>query len=235
MVAFFRPKVVAASDRTLATDISDRLSQELIIALVGPVGSGVSTSAQYLHDILSKDFRYDVAPIIKLSDFIRAEAHRVNLNQIPTPLSKYIQHMQSAGNSLRQKFGGNYLAEKAIERIARYRREKNGYGSNDTIIPHRRAYIIDSIKNLEELDLLRQIYQETLCVFGVFAPDAIREARLINKGADELEVRNVLDRDSGEVATFGQNTRKIFVQSDFFICNDKKVDELHRRLSDIWK
>ncbi len=34
----------------------------------------------------------------------------------------------------------------------------------------------------------------------------------------------------GEVVTFGQNTRKIFVRSDFFICNDKKLDELKSRL-----
>ena len=220
----------AVVDRTLAADISDRLSQELVIALVGPVGSGVSTSAEYLRDILSHHFKYDVAPIIKLSDFIRNEAHRVDLGNVPTPLSQYIGHMQDAGNKLREKFGGNYLAEKAVERIAKYRREKKGYAENGAMLPGRRAYIIDSIKNLEELDLLRQIYRETLCLIGVFAPDEMRKTRLINAGALENEVRNVVDRDSGEVATFGQNTRKIFVRSDLFICNDKKTDELQRRL-----
>lgn len=230
MSSVTRLKPIDAAERNLAADISERLSQELIIAFVGPVGSGVSTSASYVHDILSKDFGYDVAPIIKLSDFIRNEAHRVSLGQIPKPLSQYINHMQDAGNKLREKFGSNYLAEKAVERIAKYRKEKNGYATNGAMLPGRRAYIIDSIKNIEELELLRQIYRETLCVFGVFAPDAIRKTRLVNNGADEPEVRNVLDRDSGEVATFGQNTRKIFVQSDFFICNDKKMDELERRL-----
>ena len=175
-------------------------------------------------------FGYDVAPIIKLSSFIRNEAHRIGLGEVPTPLSQYINHMQDGGNKLRDKFGNNYLAEKAIERIATYRREKQGYAENGTMLPGRRAYIIDSIKNLEELEILRQIYRETLCVVGVFAPDAMRKTRLVYGGADENEVRNVLDRDLHEVATFGQNTRKIFVQSDFFICNDKKLDELKRRL-----
>jgi hypothetical protein len=54
--------------------------------------------------------------------------------------------MQDAGNKLREKFGGNYLAEKAVERIAKYRREKNGYAENGAMLPGRRAYIIDSIK-----------------------------------------------------------------------------------------
>jgi hypothetical protein len=33
------------AEDSVATTISERLSQELIIALVGPVGSGVSTAA----------------------------------------------------------------------------------------------------------------------------------------------------------------------------------------------
>jgi pantothenate kinase len=55
--------VSARTQATLATEISDRLSQELVIALVGPVGSGVSTSAKYLSEILSQQFQYEVAPI----------------------------------------------------------------------------------------------------------------------------------------------------------------------------
>jgi deoxycytidylate deaminase len=139
--------------------------------------------------------------------------------------------MQDAGNKLRQKFGPDYLAEKAVERIAKFRREKGGYTANGDMLPGRRAYIIDSIKNLEELTLLRQIYHQMLCVIGVFAPDLMRKRRLVNDGGTEKEVQIVLDRDQGEIATFGQMTRKIFVQSDLFICNDQKQEELKRRLT----
>lgn len=218
-------------ERTLAKDISDRLSQEIVIALVGPVGSGVSTSASYLSEILSQHFHYDVAPIIKPSGIIREEAHRVKMANIPRePINAYIDHMQTAGNKLREKFGPNYLAEKAVERIAKFRRGKGGYTDTGTVVPGRRAYIIDSIKNLEELQLLRQIYRETLCVIGVFAPDEMRKKRLVDDGGEAKGVDRVIDRDQGEVATFGQMTRKIFVESDFFICNDHKKDELKARI-----
>jgi deoxycytidylate deaminase len=220
-----------ATEQTLATDISDRLSQELVIALVGPVGSGVSTAAQFLSEILSQHFRYDVAPIIKVSSIIRNEARRVQSSPISLkPINAYIQEMQDAGNKLRKKFGNNYLAEKAVEQIAKYRTSRGGYTANGTMLPGRRAYIIDAIKNLEELVLLRQIYRETLCVFGIFAPDQIRKRRLIDDGAEEKDVQAVVDRDQGEVLTFGQMTRKIFVQSDFFICNDQKREEMKLRL-----
>ena len=146
------------------------------------------------------------------------------------PLDAYITEMQNAGNLLREKFGGNYLAEKTVELIYAFRKESGGYTDGGVPIPGRRAYIIDSIKNPEELSLLRKIYGETLCVFGVFAPDNIRYTRLKNSGAAEESIKKIVDRDQNELKTFGQKTRKVFVDSDFFICNDEKSDGLRSKL-----
>jgi ABC-type glutathione transport system ATPase component len=155
----------APARKTVATEISDRLSEELVIALVGPVGSGVTTTSTYISEILQQTFLYKVCPVIKLSGIIKIEAHRIGISTFPEErLDVYIDEMQTAGNQLRKKFGGHYLAEKAVERIYRFRHENGGY-DGEIPIPGRRAYIIDSLKNQEELDLLRQIYGETLCVF----------------------------------------------------------------------
>jgi dephospho-CoA kinase len=210
-------------EQKLANSIADRLSEELVFALVGPVGSGVSTAGKYIAEILTQDYGYAVAPVIKPSEIIKAEAHRVGRQNIDLePLSTYIDEMQTTGNELRKKFGPNYLAEKAVERIVKFRREQGGYGEKGISLPGRRAYIIDSIKNIEELSLLRQIYRDTLCVVGVFAPDMLRKERLISDGAQEAQVQKVLDRDAGEVPTFGQMTRKVFVESDFFYATIEK-------------
>jgi deoxycytidylate deaminase len=137
--------------------------------------------------------------------------------------------MQDTGNMLRSVFGNNYLAEKIVEKICKFREEKGGYRGG-VPIPGRRAYIIDSLKNLEELDLLRQIYGDTLCVVGVFAPDSQRRQRLLDRSVPESEIQKILDRDQNEPATFGQKTRKLFVMSDFFVCNDQKREELRRKI-----
>lgn len=217
--------------KRVAKTISERLSEELVIALVGPVASGVSTAAEYLRSILSDHYGYKVAPIIKPSDIIRAEAYRVGKSPLArVPSSGYIQRMQDIGNELRKKFGGDYLAEKAIEKIVAFRTANGGY-QGDVQVPGRRAYIVDSIKNVEELNLLRHVYRETLCTFGVFAPDHIRRQRLKDLGTPESEITQILARDQGEVATFGQMTRKIFVEADFFICNDLKREELQRKIA----
>jgi deoxycytidylate deaminase len=221
-------------EERVATSISDRLSKELVIALVGPVGSGVTTAGNYIKEVLQQQFGYDVPQAFKVSDVIRTELPRVGL-ALPdsTVLNEYIDSMQTAGNKLREKFGPNYLVEKVIEKIVKYRKDRGGYGGPEgqVHLPGRRAYIVDSLKNMEELELLRQIYGDTLCLFGIFAPDDVRKDRLVNNGADEEDVRKILDRDQGEILTFGQQTRDIFVEADFFICNDHKPDELRQHIA----
>jgi deoxycytidylate deaminase len=215
----------------VANTIAERLSQELVIALVGPVGSGVSTAASFIRDILSHDFGYSVCPIIKPSDTIRSEGHRVGMSALPAaPLDAYITEMQTAGNKLRERFGGDYLAEKAVERIYTFRKTNGGLSEAGIPLPGRRAYIIDSLKNPEELALLKQIYGETLSIFGVFAPDDIRATRLKDNGVPEISVMKIMDRDRSEIPTFGQKTRKLFVEADFFVCNDTKKDQLRTKI-----
>jgi ABC-type glutathione transport system ATPase component len=69
-------------EQKLANSIADRLSEELVFALVGPVGSGVSTAGKYIAEILTQDYGYAVAPVIKPSEIIKAEAHRVGRQNI---------------------------------------------------------------------------------------------------------------------------------------------------------
>jgi len=183
-----------------------------------------------IKELLNTEYTYGVE-IIKQSTIIGNEAARVGFPKIPqAPLSTYIDTMQSAGNALRERFGPNYLAEKTVELIVKHRKSKGGF-VDGKVVPGRRAYIIDSIKNVDELTVLRSIYRDALCLFGVFAPDAIRHQRLKDNGALDGEVTKLIERDLGESGTFGQMTRKVFAFADFYVCNDQKIEELRRKLS----
>jgi deoxycytidylate deaminase len=224
-------KPVQVRSGGLADTIEERRSQELVFALVGPIASGVSTAALYLQEILSQRFGYNLCPTIKLSEFIRAEAYRVKHTPSKNdPLDKYILDMQSAGNALREQFGGDYLAQKAVEQIVKFKRANGGFSPEGIPLPGRRAYVIDSLKNLEELSLLKSIYGDTLCLIGVFAPDALRMQRLVDSRIPKKSAETIVDRDAGELATFGQKTRKIFVEADLFLCNDVKTSDLRNRI-----
>lgn len=220
----------------VATSITDRLSQELVFAFVGPIGSGVSTAGKYLRQQLKQKYEYDVPEVFILSEIIRDTLRRTGKpvpNKDTQPLNEYVDRMQTAGNEIRAStLGENYLIEKTIEGMFRYRREKGGYTDDNCRVlrPIRRAFIIDSLKHSSELELLRSIYGDTLCVVGVFAPDKVRRERLINNGAKKDDVQKVLDRDRNELLTFGQKTEKVFIQADFFVCNDRKEEELQKNL-----
>lgn len=214
----------------VAKTFDERLSKELVFALVGPLGSGVSTAAKLLRERLTGPFKYDCPEILKPSDVIREQA--VLLDKKAPDLESsalYVDRMQDLGNDLREKFGNNYLIEKIVEKIQVFRKANGGY-IGDVELPGRRAYIIDSIKHMDELRLLRSIYGSTLCVVGVFAPDEIRNRRLENLGFPEGERKKVMNRDQGEVMTFGQDTRKVFVESDFFICNDRREADVQEAI-----
>lgn len=214
----------------VAKTFEERLSKELVFALVGPLGSGVSTAANLLRERLTGPFKYECPQILKPSDVIREQVALLEKTAPELESSAaYVDKMQDLGNDLRKRFGNNYLVEKIIEKIQVFRKANGGY-KGDVELPGRRAYIIDSIKNMDELRLLRSIYGETLCVIGVFAPDQIRNRRLENLGFPEVERKKVMNRDQGEVMTFGQDTRKVFVESDFFICNDRREADVQEAI-----
>ena len=82
--------------------IDERLTQELIIAMVGPVGSGVSTTASIVSEIMPARFGYEARDIIKLSKLIDEDAHKVrrpkSIGLLP---HDRIKHLQETGNALR--------------------------------------------------------------------------------------------------------------------------------------
>lgn len=219
-----------------AKSIDDRLSQELVFAMVGPVGSGCTTVADHIKAELQSRYGYAVPDVITVSSIIRESANLVDI-KIPerSDFENYLNRSQEAGNRLRQKFGEEYLIKRAIERIHKSRESLGGY-SNGNILPKRIAYIIDSVKNTEELKLLRSIYRETLVVVGVFAPSSQRASRLDVPLMDATAIGMLFEKDMGEKHHFGQATRKVFTKSDWFISNDSDLTNLKkkvRRLTDL--
>lgn len=214
--------------------IDERLSQELVVAMVGPVGSGVSKTATILNEVMRERFGYATHDPIKVSHLIDEDSHKVSREKsVGLPAHERISHLQETGNALRLEYGNDYLAKKAVGVIVQFRTNR-GFEEVEagTIRPkrERRLWIIDSLKNDEELALLRSIYKDLLLVFGVFAPSHIREDRLKRDGIPETKVRAIVNRDQGEVLSYGQKTRTIFSDADFFIRNDDNNDTELRKL-----
>ena len=210
----------------------DRLSLEIVIALVGPVASGVSTAGEMIKEILIDKFDYHVETI-KVSPIIKEKANLVG-EIIADNIAgeERIEKYQLVGNKLREQKSKHFLADCVIDKIAKSRVEQGGFyqapGAPPVPVQKRFAYIIDSLKNPAELSQLRQIYGDLLWVVTVFAPHDVRNLRLKTSGGDDIAAQRVMKRDQQDDEASGQQVRKTAYLADFFIRNHKDTRDALR-------
>jgi deoxycytidylate deaminase len=212
-----------------AITISETHTEELVIALCGPIGSPLHEVASAIGQMLFDTFGYDHCKQIRLSQFIQEHAYRVE-REIPRSGFEKIEAQIETGNKLREQYGPSILADFAVNAIRVDRQKHKEEMGHETYAPRRICHIIDSIKNQEELDLLRMVYREMLYVVGVFSPLEQREENLKRRGLDSGEVYQLIDRDSGEESENGQTVRDTFPQSDFFLRTDTGTDSQLARM-----
>jgi deoxycytidylate deaminase len=214
------------SARTGGSSVLDKhATPELVIALCGPLGTPLHQVASKFKQVIIKDYAYTHTQIIRLSEFLKQGL----------PAKPSIADLIAAGNRLREEHGNAYLAALAIKEIYAARSDVPPPISNDemgedtparTIVPTplvRHCHIIDSIKNGDELRLLRSVYGEMLYVVGVYAPIEKRIENLEGRTSGEA-VETLIDRDSGEEAANGQQVGETYPQADFFLRTEKGTD-----------
>jgi deoxycytidylate deaminase len=214
--------------------LRDLSANELVFAVVGPVGSGTSWISTALEALLRNEaYRADVH-IIKASDVITTWAKRT----MAGPSSDHdtlqkVTALQNAGDRMREKD----RAAVALELISLIRNKRQGLGKGTTtstttvtaiaskLPPEtvtRRVYILDSLKHPAEVELLRSVYKEAFCLIGVVCEEEVREERLAKiKCPDSSlsDVRMLMKRDEDADIAHGQKVKDTFHLADFFVHN----------------
>jgi deoxycytidylate deaminase/dephospho-CoA kinase len=169
-----------------------------IIGMVGPFGSGCT----YVANSIGKLRGYKV---ISLSDELR------ELFKTENPKAKVSRKiLQDYGDEIRKVKGAAHLAELVWGKIEK-----------DT----NTNYVIDSIRNPEEILYLRKKHAE-FYLFGVFAEPDVRWKRVSSKYSDDRrEFDNDDMRDSGEKFAYGQRVTDSFRMADITILNGKNIIE----------
>ena len=193
--------------------IQQSLTSEIVIALCGPLGTPLHEVAATFQKLLrTTDYSYAKVEIIRLSQLIKDNAPKGTLSDSPS-----INELIDAGNNLREEHGNDVLARLAIKQITFARellkeklenKQKELFSGNDlptenqeAVIPtfsEKNCHIIDSIKHIDELRLLRSIYGDMLHVIGVYSPIEKRIEKLERKKGKKDDIHTLIDRDSGE-------------------------------------
>ncbi|GGF49680.1 anti-phage dCTP deaminase [Echinicola rosea] len=228
----------AEDKRKIKEKISDTHTEELVIALCGPIGTDIHLVSDRIGKIIEEQYGYTVVHL-RLSKFIKDLTKSTDFKNIKDKNENYHKLIE-AGNKLREKHGSSILAELAINEIAVKRETLKGSKEEKEFKSHRVCYIIDSIKNVEEFELLRLIYRDIFYFVGVFSNLEVREKFLEDQGLKKDQVYKLFDRDSGEELNFGQKVSNTFVQADFFLRIDRSTSQaidnkLNRFLNIVFK
>jgi deoxycytidylate deaminase len=202
-------------------------SNELIFAVVGPVGSGTTFVAKALEQLAASALNTKHVKLIKASLVIGDKLPSSSSGE--TRLT-HAQYLQDAGDALRKQDPsavGNLL----VGRIKAEREvfEKGGASSSATPIrpldaPDKtaRIFIVDSLKNPAEVELLRSVYREAFCLIGVVCESDARLRRLQNeklKESSATQIKEFMKRDENASENWGQKVVDTFHLADFFVDN----------------
>lgn len=211
-----------------------RQSQELVIAVSGPIGCGLDNMVPLLKGELTK-IGYN-CHTIKLSKLIK----EIPRNSIPEQLrsdypelsnlasSEKYQKLQSAGDILRKAFGLDILGELAIGRIANIRTKeievREGKApdkkSIDAYVPPKTAFIIDQLKHPKEAELLKIVYGNLFYLIGVFSSEEQRKQNLVrNLNIDPPTAVSIMEADRKGKHGHEQQLEKTLQLADLFIRN----------------
>lgn len=187
-------------------------NSELIIGIVSSVG----TESKLVIDSLKSKlelFEYNVE-VIKISSLLPTY----------TKTGEYtrIRHYMKQGDRFRDKTKNNsIMAAGAIEKINKIRETLSG----------KKAYIIDSLKHPDEVELLRKVYGDGFYLFGIHADKNRRMDFLTQEKGCNPEAANALIRiDENENISNGQKTRDTYHLSDFFLNLGSNNDQVKNTL-----
>ena len=196
-------------------------SSELIIGLVGAIGSDLRHVKDKLKTELKEKYGYDVH-VIKMSDLIKdycnsnSSQFKDELDQLTLGRLNNNKALMDCGDKIRDKKDENaYLAWLAIAKIANIRKEAK---KSDV----KKAYIIDSFKHQDEVKCFRIVYPLGFYLLGVFQSEEERKRNLnelsysykIDKSLEKLhsktdeKMEGAIDIIHKIINNFSQNSRK---------------------------
>ena len=217
MVEFNPPKPstlttpVNKQSQAVAQYLQDKFSEsEVVLGIVSAVGTDSNRVITPFENRI-RSFGYNVK-IIRVSELLPV--------QVPASASEYdrIKTLMAAGDTLREGSGRNsILAAGIASRIKSLR---------DPSKP-KTAFIINSLKHPEEVELLRRIYGEVFFLVGIHAGEKRRLSYLQeDRGLTSDQAAELTRIDEDEDVAHGQRTRDTFHLSDFFINLGKNDDQV---------
>ena len=185
---------------------------ELFIGLTGAVGTDLDEVSKIFEEKL-KTLGYRTE-IIVLSRLLEQVIGLVNKYDRKDEYAR-VMALMDAGDEFREKTKTrDALVRLAILYVIKIRAKVNGSDSE-----HGQAYIFKSLKQVDEVKKLRQVYGRNFWLVSVYSPRNIRLNYLEGKiGKGSPDVKKLIKRDEHDGTNpLGQNVRDTFSEADVFL------------------
>lgn len=222
-------------DKSLESKGSRKLFN-LVIGLSGPYGSGCSSLAEELVKIIG-DWPGCYCKRIQASEIIKNYYASLIEDTISWSLTDHERRkrLQHAGNELRKKYpdfiGNSVTTEIVLD--ARQQEAESEASKVETLV-----YIVDSLKNISDLDSLKNIYKDEFFFCFVTANDEIRWRRMrgyrswTEKDKSKFQEIDTIDSDEKQidnsVGNHGQQVKKLASLADYYVVNNDTREDLHK-------
>jgi deoxycytidylate deaminase len=203
---------------------------EIVIGLVGAIGTQYQTVKDILRQRLEMIFKYEVEDI-KISKAIIEKLPNFNPPEtVGSESYERINNLMNAGNNIRKSSKNNaILALGAASYIHEHRTDRGTL---------RKAYIIESLKHPDEIKALREIYGQGFYLIGVYS-DINHRTRYLTKelNMSDEEANKLISKDENDAdGGHGQHTSDTYHLSDFYAdvnYNSEKLKQSIFRFLDI--
>jgi cytidine deaminase len=183
-------------------------NSEIVIGIVSAVGTEVTRVITPLRDRLTR-FGYQVEEI-KVSSLLSGSS--------TTDEYERIKGLMNKGDELRESSKNNAILAYGAAKLIREKR------CDDS---SKKAYIVNSLKHPDEVEILRKIYGQGFYLFGIHAEKKRRLHYLTHdKGLTTAQATELTGIDEDEKIKHGQRTRDTYHLSDFFINFGKNDDQV---------
>lgn len=182
----------------------------VVIGMTAPFGSGSTTSTGILSEVLH------FKPV-RLSSYIKSDFETNNPGKTPSR-----NDLQTHGDAMRKGAHSGILAERAIEALA-----------NEPQVHER--IVIDGIRNVTEIEQLRDRFGNRFFLFALECPISDRWARLEPQYENKFEDFKRDDlRDQNEDLEHGQQVRRCVDEADVLIDNNNDITltELRKKITE---
>lgn len=209
---------------------------ELVFGLAGAVGTDLGLIAEILSETLNEvNYKSHLVHVIELLREINGLETQLKDNPV---YDRYASRMD-VGNEFREKVKrGDALALLSIQYIREQLRGKLSPGSGPA---SRYAYILRSLKHVDEVEILREVYGPGFFLISAYTPREIRRDNLARKIAGsqyaekepnhEALADELISRDEKEPEKFGQDLRDTFPLADVFVDASRPREEIKYALS----